>query len=248
MVDTKLIRTWYDENTDFYIDQWDKKEKNTRKIFEIPHFSHIVEKFSNSYKILDLGCGNCRFYFSIQGLNKTSYFGIDASWNLLRMAKVKDAEINVTQGDAFKLPFKSNSFDAAVSIGMFEFVHDPVSVINEVIRVTKPGGNFIFNAHNKWVHKPLNMVRDLFKPKKTYMTWKAQYDPRSSKVSSLIGRGVLVRYYYSLPVVILLKLFHGKLDNWTGLLVVLQKIDKLLNKIPVVKYFAATNIYYIRKE
>jgi len=54
--------------------------------------------------------------------------------------------INVIQGDATKLPFKSNSFDAVICLDVLEHIEDDVSALEEIYRVTKASGNFLFSV------------------------------------------------------------------------------------------------------
>ena len=52
-------------------------------------------------------------------------------------------------GDATCLPFADDCFDVVFSIALIEHVPNPQQVINECLRVLKPGGIFIF-----FIHKP----------------------------------------------------------------------------------------------
>jgi SAM-dependent methyltransferase len=56
-------------------------------------------------------------------------------------------------GDGERLPFADNTFDAAVSIAVFEHVRNPFDAAKELLRVLKPGGAiylqvpFLFHEH-----------------------------------------------------------------------------------------------------
>ncbi|MEI8051566.1 MAG: class I SAM-dependent methyltransferase [Actinomycetes bacterium] len=52
-------------------------------------------------------------------------------------------------GDGNRLPFADNTFDLAFSSNVLEHVPDPLSFIEESIRVTKPGG-FVYISHTAW--------------------------------------------------------------------------------------------------
>jgi SAM-dependent methyltransferase len=48
-------------------------------------------------------------------------------------------KLHLIQGDAKKMPFPDNHFDFVFSIAVFEHLDDPGAVLDEIIRVLKPG-------------------------------------------------------------------------------------------------------------
>lgn len=56
----------------------------------------------------------------------------------------KEKGLRFMLGDAHKLPFKSNSFDAVFALEVLEHVFEPEKVLVEVKRVLKKGGYAIF--------------------------------------------------------------------------------------------------------
>lgn len=74
--------------------------------------------------------------------------GLDFSENMLHVAKEKNLELSLEQlnfihGNAMELPFEDNTFDY-VTIGFgLRNVPDYQTVINEMYRVTKPGGKVV---------------------------------------------------------------------------------------------------------
>ena len=92
-------------------------------------------------KILDVGCGTGIFTidFLIKGAN---IVGLDNSMPMLNFAlkKGKDYFFSAVLGDMECLPFKDDSFDKTVSITALEFIPDAKNAINELFRVTRPGG------------------------------------------------------------------------------------------------------------
>ena len=53
------------------------------------------------------------------------------------------ARVDFELGDATRLPFPDESFDAAVSTQVYEYVSDVDAAIREVNRVLKPGGHLL---------------------------------------------------------------------------------------------------------
>ncbi len=52
--------------------------------------------------------------------------------------------------DGLTLPFSDRHFDAVVSFGVLEHVHDELKALSEIHRVLKPGGDFLIAVPNKW--------------------------------------------------------------------------------------------------
>ncbi|WNF36502.1 class I SAM-dependent methyltransferase [Bacillaceae bacterium IKA-2] len=125
-------------------DQWcqtplgsfvDKLEKNLIKEVARPTRGEVA---------LDIGCGTgiYSYWLSELGLEVT---GIDLSTEMLAKAneKANAEKIQFIQGDIHKLPFADGSFDLVVSNIVMEFVENPKQVVNEALRVLKPGGRFV---------------------------------------------------------------------------------------------------------
>lgn len=91
--------------------------------------------------MLDAGCGT--------GIFTTDYLaagafvtGLDISGQMLHGAleKTSGMPFQAVKADMTYLPFRDNSFDKAVSITALEFIEDAEKAVNELFRVTRPGG------------------------------------------------------------------------------------------------------------
>ena len=112
-------------------------------------------------KILDLGCGNGRFYEVVKN-KKVDYYGIDNSETLIKIAKTKYPEANFQVGDALNLPFSDNFFDKVYSIAVFHHIPSKkfrLQFLNEAKRVLKPGGLFLLTV---WDLLAIKKIRRLF--------------------------------------------------------------------------------------
>jgi len=108
---------------------------------------------------LDLCCGPGVVTAGLQAAGaKTT--GLDFSPAMLKLARQAVPEAEFVEGDAMKLTYEDNSFDA-VTIG-FGILHvpDPISVLTEAHRVLRPGGRLSFSV---W-HGPTipTVLGDLF--------------------------------------------------------------------------------------
>jgi D-alanine-D-alanine ligase len=115
-------------------------------------FTDIL-KLQKDDKILDLCCGQGRHSMELAEQGFTSVDGLDRSRYLIQRAKAvaRKDEINVKfrEGDARRLPYGTDSFDAVMilgnSFGYFETIHDDVRILKEVFRVLKPYGKVLID-------------------------------------------------------------------------------------------------------
>jgi arsenite methyltransferase len=68
--------------------------------------------------------------------------GVDISEPMLARAVSAEAGPNVgfLRADAQQLPFRDESFDAAVSLAVLQLIPNPTATLAEIVRVLKPGG------------------------------------------------------------------------------------------------------------
>jgi demethylmenaquinone methyltransferase/2-methoxy-6-polyprenyl-1,4-benzoquinol methylase len=92
--------------------------------------------------VLDVGCGTG---FATEGLlqHTNEVHGLDQSDGQLSKAFAKfgkTEQVKFYRGDAERLPFKNDTFDALWSSGSIEYWPNPVDALEEFRRVVKPGG------------------------------------------------------------------------------------------------------------
>ena len=118
------------------------------------HFSHTrykpwpqVAEFLNSLEkdsyVLDIGCGNGK-YLSVN--ENLKMFGTDRSGNLLSIAKEKNINSQFFVADSLKLPIKTESFDAAISIAVIHHFSNELlrmQALKEMFRIVKKGGKIL---------------------------------------------------------------------------------------------------------
>jgi arsenite methyltransferase len=74
--------------------------------------------------------------------------GVDPSESMVAMASAREpadgsAPLEFIAGDAYALPFPDESFDAAVSTQVYEYVQDMPAALAEARRVLRPGGRLL---------------------------------------------------------------------------------------------------------
>lgn len=102
--------------------------------------------------------------------------GIDPSPAMLAHAHEKIREngwrhIEVKQGDALSLDFPDNSFDDVVSFHVITVVPDPIKMMNEMVRVCKPGGRIVVVNHFASPNPILYFLNTLINPLTKLLGW-----------------------------------------------------------------------------
>jgi ubiquinone/menaquinone biosynthesis C-methylase UbiE len=75
-----------------------------------------------------------------------SVVGVDVSDVQLDACRTKNAagrDVTLVLGEAEDLPVRDNHFDAALSIGAFNYFNDPEQALREMVRAVKPGGTIV---------------------------------------------------------------------------------------------------------
>ncbi|GAA4679554.1 methyltransferase domain-containing protein [Gordonia humi] len=107
--------------------------------------------------VLEVGCGSapCSRWLAARGAHVV---GLDVSAGMLAHAvdsmALDDRRVPLVQAGAEHLPFADESFDIACSsFGAIPFVADSARAMNEVARVLRPGGRWVFATNHpmRWM-------------------------------------------------------------------------------------------------
>ncbi|MGJ8572962.1 MAG: class I SAM-dependent DNA methyltransferase [Hoeflea sp.] len=103
--------------------------------------------------LLDAGCGSGLSGPYLKALGYGSVEGLDFSKEMLLLAGSRGAYSELkraTLGEV--LPWADNHFAAFFSTGVFTEGHAPASSLNELCRITRPGGAAIFTVRDTIFH------------------------------------------------------------------------------------------------
>jgi len=137
-------------------------QKNFRKTAEKGFWESekvLVKKyFKPNITILDIGCGSGRTTIPLlqAGYN---VIGVDITPEMIEtarsIAKTKNLKIDYRIGDATQLEFDDDTFEGAIFANngwaQIPGKDNRQKAINEIYRVLKPGGIFIFTSHKRYI-------------------------------------------------------------------------------------------------
>ena len=96
-------------------------------------------------KLLDIGCGNGAFLQQMQQLG-WEVAGLDFDAEAVRACQA--AGIPAVQGTIETADFAASSFDAITLSHVIEHLYDPIAVLQQCVRLLKPGGQFYIETPN----------------------------------------------------------------------------------------------------
>lgn len=142
----KLLET----SKDFYNNSAKEFSRTRAKFWD--ELTFLAEHATTGVKVLDVGCGNGRFYPVIKN-RQIAYTGVDNSEGLLVEAKKLHPEASFVFGDATALPFDDRSFDIAYSFAAIHHIPSRAlrnKFVSEIARVLHPGNTLIITIWYLW--------------------------------------------------------------------------------------------------
>lgn len=111
------------------------------------YYADVTRHFDPGARLLDVGCGTGWLAEHFR-----DYTGIDGSPDAVARAQAAGRAVQLADADE-PLPFPDQSFDGVVLKDLLEHVPDPVTLVLEVRRVLRDGGNVFASSPDaqRWV-------------------------------------------------------------------------------------------------
>jgi len=113
-------------------------------------------------RLLDAGCGT-GIFTSLYSAAGSRITGLDLSLPMLNYCRGKLPDAGLLQGNMLELPFKNDHFDTVISVTALEFIEDAASALDELFRVTRPGGRILIatlNSRSSWAAQRTEKAAD----------------------------------------------------------------------------------------
>ena len=116
-----------------------------------PHTYEVVREAvlasaGKGAKLLDVGCGTGAFLHSIRDIAPDAEgcdFNTEQYQDTESLSRIRKADLN-----AEPLPYADDSFDVVTSLDVLEHVFHPYRLVEEALRVVRPGGYVILSTPN----------------------------------------------------------------------------------------------------
>lgn len=149
---------------------WDHADEYLQQCYLLQHNADYLEflvtrvwKLDRMCRLAEFGCGAGKMGLQLMPLlvQGSTYTGIDQSPSLLSKGRQLCANTpwaaDFYKGSIYETPFSDNAFDVTLIHTVLMHVPHPEKVLQEMIRVTKPGGLVIAceanrNAHTAMLH------------------------------------------------------------------------------------------------
>lgn len=138
--------------------------KPSHRFVEKPMMKSMMPDLKDK-RILMLGCGTGEESVLLEsfGADPKNIVGIDLSSNSIEIAKKSYPDIEFIVGDMNSLPFDDNTFDFCYSSLAVHYSGTPNKVYNEVYRVLKSDGLFLFSVVHplRWASEEKSIDGDI---------------------------------------------------------------------------------------
>jgi len=129
----------------------DKTDEGNRLSYQL--YNHLAAEIELEDKqILEVGSGRGGGASMIKKYHKPEKMvGLDFSGIVVKICNrnLGTPGLTFVKGDAEKIPFSAESFDAVINVESSHCYHSMNCFLNEVIRVLRPGGHFLFTDFRK---------------------------------------------------------------------------------------------------
>jgi ubiquinone/menaquinone biosynthesis C-methylase UbiE len=132
------------------VKKWHARHAKNYKSSEDYRMQTVKKYLHQESKVLDMGCGTGDNTAQIRKLVK-EVWGVDFCTEMIDEAyeRYDHGNVHFAVANLKKLPFLNETFDVVYCFSTLYYIKDKQKVFQEVKRVLKPGGVFIFDYGNK---------------------------------------------------------------------------------------------------
>jgi len=117
---------------------------------------------SQGKKVLDLGCGTGNISSQLRKAIKADVIGVDASFDMLKVAKGKSLEVICADIDNQRLPFRDSSFDTVIVAYVIHQIKNLAFLLSECYRVLHDGVLVLLTSSHKQIENQHPVIKVFF--------------------------------------------------------------------------------------
>lgn len=106
----------------------------------------FIKPYKNSGKLLDIGCSTGTFLNYLKHKGGWDVYGVEMNENAAKIGLEKG--INIKIGHFEQVEFDPQSFDVVTLWDVLEHMYDPITVLNKIHQLLKPGGILVIRVPN----------------------------------------------------------------------------------------------------
>ncbi len=174
------------------------------KDYPIRRYLDNLKFLNNGRRILDIGCGDAKYFIKLTG-RFDEFYGVELSSAHFESAKNVFPTADYIVADGNELPFQDSTFDAIISFGAFEHNEDIGSIFKECNRVLDKNGVLLFSVPNyRSPHYPYVYIRHCVINKHDKIAAVGHFFPKKQLVHKLREQGFrnvnIVDSIYAAPI------------------------------------------------
>ncbi len=123
------------------VDEWHRRF--TRQAVwtdQVRQYLYQKTVLSSATNILEVGCGTGVITFDLHRQTQARVYGLDLRLDFLHLAHTSDPATSYLLADGLKLPLPAAFFDVVICHYLLLWIHNPLSLLDEMKRVTRSGG------------------------------------------------------------------------------------------------------------
>ncbi|MBI2576224.1 class I SAM-dependent methyltransferase [Candidatus Woesearchaeota archaeon] len=160
----------------------------------------LIDKISKKEKILEIGCG-CGALANHLAAQGYDIAPIELSRSAIRVGKKMFPGLRIIPMSGDNLKFKDGSFDVVLSFDVLEHIPNTSRHLEEVARVLRDGGKYIFQTPNKITNRLAAFVYNALSGQKRWGTdYHCSLHTYPRLRNALLQKGFQPRFYKMSPV------------------------------------------------
>jgi ubiquinone/menaquinone biosynthesis C-methylase UbiE len=130
---------------------WEERFHKRRVRCTLELTQNAAAKKPGKLKILDVGCGEGHITEAVRReFPEAEISAVDYSVSAIVRATSRYAGIDFAACTAYRLPYPAGYFDLVICNNLWEHVPDPLRLLEEITRVSRPAGHFIVSTPNRY--------------------------------------------------------------------------------------------------